>query len=335
MEISRYVSSKLPAREYKDLYSEPDFYGASRLIKNGSDIKQSNLRSYATWTHGWSGRDALTWDEVDWSSNKYPVSLVANDNINNKLSKSKVRVEAVGLPYIYVQNDKYFSERIPSSLLVMPAHSLSYANQISYEESYLQSILPYFNHFDHVCFCLHSSCVDRGVWINLLEKHGIGYISGAEINDMNSLYRMHTIFSTFETMTTNVFGSHILYAAYSGMKISVFQYMNIMKINNYSNTPHYKKYPHLLEIYRKHYELNNVRKLIGRFLAAPNSSISSRNWSFTHIGLRHKRECSEISEMLGWSPRKQIHYFFKYHLTGKAKRISQRVIRRNIHASSH
>jgi hypothetical protein len=327
MGFAQYIDSRLPGREFQDLRSEPDFYGASRVIKDGSDFKRDNIRSYATWMHGWTGRDFLTWDEVDWACTGYPVSLVTNDSIRDTLPESKVRVEAVGLPYVYVQHDKYSCERIPSSLLVMPAHSLPYANQVSYEEEYLQSSLPYFDHFDHVCFCLHSSCVERGVWIDLLDRHGIAYISGAAINDMNSLYRMHVLFNTFETMTTNVFGSHILYAAYSGMKVSVFRYMNMMKINDYSNTPQYIRNPKLLNIYKRHYEFDNIRRLIGQFVATPDHAVSSKEWAYNHIGHPHKREYSEIADLLGWPGRKQKHYYFRYHLLRKAKQVTKKIIR--------
>ncbi len=67
-----------------------------------------------------------------------------------------------------------------------------------------------------------KNCINNGIWISEFANIGVEVIKGADCFDSNCLSRIKTLFSTFEYVTTNGWGSHVAYALACGAKVSIF-----------------------------------------------------------------------------------------------------------------
>jgi hypothetical protein len=134
------------------------------------------------------------------------------------------KVVAVGYPYLYMEDlGVPKPTRLAKSLLVMPPHSLIDTSESWDEIRLIDRIQTLRPHFETIVFCIHQQCIQKGYWLENLKQFGFDYVIGSHANDANSLARMYQLFNMFECVTTNNWGSHILYAAYSGAKVSAIQ----------------------------------------------------------------------------------------------------------------
>src|SRR4030095_11227577 len=168
-----WLTTRLPPIEKIQIRNEADFYGASWLV--GSKIgKKITPRSYATWQHGWIPsktlkhvRQVVEVGEAD------EVHLVATEEHAQFLKRAGFKKSvAVGVPYIYV-GDANDVPRMQGSLLVMPAHSLSYSDNNWDEETYAEEIAKLRPDFSCIVACVSGSCVDKGYWISAFERKKI------------------------------------------------------------------------------------------------------------------------------------------------------------------
>ena len=118
------LQNALPPVEYVKLKMEPDLYGASRLVSRKLHLPFTPL-SFANWLHGWLSTDLKYIEQFGVLSNyKY---LVATKEHEHFFRKNGKRSKAVGAPFICAKEfDKVEIKRKKNSLLVMPAHGLSY-----------------------------------------------------------------------------------------------------------------------------------------------------------------------------------------------------------------
>lgn len=129
---------------------------------------------------------------------------------------------AIGLPIVYTNETNL--KRIPNSLLIMPQHSLVgiHFGSTEIRSNYVKSLVPYLSNFEAVAACVSVNCFHNGYYINELNENGIDIIPGAATSDLNALLRIRCLMEQFEYMTTNSWGSHVAYALYFGMKVSIF-----------------------------------------------------------------------------------------------------------------
>lgn len=296
------INEILPKNEIIKIRSEADYYGISHQI-----ARQLKLpfvpRSLSCWKHGWLYGDLVCIEQLATQKNASNY-LVANKEQEFFLKERGMSANAVGMPFIYF--DEKQTTRNRNTLLVMPPHSLPYNSHDWDEMEYVKEISLLKDKFDGIVACIHFSCVDKGYWIKSFEKFGIPWVSGADVYDRNSLIKMQRLFRSFEYMTTPTIGSHILYAAYCGCKVSIYgKYIEYSK-DDFVNDPFYMQYPKLLEYNMVFSSESFLREKYGFLFCFPSEATSLKKWADYEIGLQYKKSFVEIAILLGWTPKGQF-----------------------------
>lgn len=131
------------------------------------------------------------------------------------------QVRAIGLPIVYTPPPQV--ERVAGSLLVVPTHTLigdKFPDRVHFER-YADEVREIAGQFRHVVVCVHPNCRKNGLWVKEFTERGFEIVYGAQTDDANALLRVRTLFSQFETLTTNGWGSHVAYALAFGLRVSI------------------------------------------------------------------------------------------------------------------
>jgi hypothetical protein len=78
------------------------------------------------------------------------------------------------------------------------------------------------NRFSEVVVCVHRDDLAKGYWVREFEEAGLKVLAGAHFSDENGLRRVRALASQFEFVTSNGCGSHMVYAASSGARVSIY-----------------------------------------------------------------------------------------------------------------
>jgi hypothetical protein len=143
----------------------------------------------------------------------------------------------------------------------------------------------------------------------MLRRKGFNTILGAGATDKNALPRMRMILDYFDYVTTTVMGSHILYAAYCGCRVSLLAHHHqlfltgYLKYDNYVNSiPGYED--RILDGY------NNLHKLRTEFpwliVNHPKMGSGMVEWAREAIGERNRLNKRELMNILGWTPSAKV-----------------------------
>jgi FkbM family methyltransferase len=215
-------------------------------------------------------------------------------------------VRAIGLPIIYLPASK--AVRQPKSLLVMPAHSLDYTTLKSNFDEYADLIASLQQHFAEILVCVHPSCWRNRYWVDAFRTRGLKVIKGAFIEDRNALLRMARLFSSFEYVTTNGFGSHIAYGAYFGAKISIFGSYVEYRAQDLINDPFYREKPYLVEpvIWANSEEV--MRQHYGDLFCHPLDAKQRIEWGHFEVGGNNKVTPGEMRHLFGWTATGRVAY---------------------------
>ena len=284
-----------------------NFYGSNYLISKyiGLQIKYKIIHRY--WQHGWISSSRQYHSDVVASEpilNKKALILVARKDEEYFLHKKGFRSKAIGLPYCYVPERKFLRK---NSLLIMPAHgtrdilietTTEYNKFIKYASSQRQ-------YFEDVVVCMHKEDINNGYnekWI----VNGFKVVQGASIDDANALIRMHSLFSQFETVLSDSIGSHIVYAAASGVKISMIKPIGWkfnIKGNQFFNEDEGRLGPEkdtLLGTDTWYIDYNFL-------FCDPVDAKTHIEWGKKQIGLENKLSPKELKKVLGWThPRREF-----------------------------
>lgn len=302
-----------PIRQFRlerefHLDSEIEFYGGYNILRKHNDFPYIPYpkRNKINWAHGW-------YSDFFFEAGEHPYFATCNIaaespgviNLVTRNSQEKYlhRIGypnslAIGLPLVYIPKVKM--NRRNRSLLVMPGHSLENVKIETFEEAYVSLIDGYKKHFDLISVCVHPSCYRNGYWIDTFKKHGYPIIRGFEISNVRSFYQMQRLFSTFEFVTTNIYGSHLMYSQYFGAKTSVIGPEPQIDKSQYLNHPdwiHHDPGPMekinnivTLENYRKHYpEL---------FVSHPTEAICSDEKAKMELGFYDKKPGKYMFEFI-------------------------------------
>ena len=280
------------------------YYGAAKLVSDKMGFSKPPICA-AEWMHGWLGcdndNDAFSIDVLEGDKRFY---LVATEKHEHFLRQNGIpNCKAVGLPFAYVDHDPQI-ERIAGSLLVMPPHITSNLKKTWVEIDYLEYIKSISKYFSRIVFCVSRPCLDEDLWIKNLNKKGYDYVIGSDTTDLNSLVRMRKLFDSFEYMTSNRFGSHILYAALCGVKVSVAgPYYYFIDVNELAKTPNRddQEFVNELEINLRDREIEVVTRKYPMFFVAPKDATEQVEWAKKEIGYYNKIPYSQLAELLGWS----------------------------------
>lgn len=291
-----------PIYHYEDasLLSEADYYGASRLVAEKLGLSDVPF-SFAGWRHGWMHVPLKYVQQLTVWGKKDSHFLTAQEDHAYFLKQHGISATAVGMPFIYAEAIDN-SLRIPNTLLVMPQHTLPYVPNVGEEEKYVQDIEKIRHDFDAVVFCIHHSCYEHGIWPALLKKYKFPMIIGASATQTNAITRLQKVFSIFEFVTTNTIGSHLPYAAYCGVKVSIYGNYSDFSKYDFSNDPFAKANPELIDFDIKHSTEVYVRNLLPFiFCKHPRDAKESKSWADVELGVKNKKSAQELAELLGWN----------------------------------
>jgi predicted O-methyltransferase YrrM len=220
------------------------------------------------------------------------------DQVNYLKSENYTRVYAIGLPMIYVEKPNV--SRIKDSLLIMPMHTLEETTENFDEEAYLRYIDSISDKFSYILCCLHKACFTKKYWIDLFEKRNIEVIQSADVEDANSLDRLAYLFSRFEFVTSNEFGSHLAYASFFGAKPSIAGPRASWKKDDYKQLTFYKNAPELLDILQDWREKDFIKECYPFLFCEPYLAKTQQEWANFQLGLKHKQNAPELIKLFGW-----------------------------------
>ncbi len=198
------------------------FYGALQVAAEYCGLPRVPPQLFGSWQHGvWPPWQKVQPEIIVYDAPKSMRCFVAREDEVAFLQPAGYRsVKAIGLPIIYTPPSGL--SRIPNSLLVMPTHSLSSDVKLPSTDQYVAEIASLKNKFDLIVACVSAYCIANNLWVPQFKANGINIVRGAGIADMNALHRMRALFDRFEYMTTDSYGSHVFYALYFGVKVSIW-----------------------------------------------------------------------------------------------------------------
>lgn len=309
----------LPARDYNFKQSA---YGDRKIIHHYSGV--SLIWNFpwlyrGEWQHGWIPIErnmhpefVVGGDGKSFENRKIKKYFVArNDQVIYLKSQGYTNVHAIGLPIIYIETK--IQKKIPNSILYMPAHSLPEGNPDL--KKYLRDLKNYLKelkkNFSFLVVCLHINEINKKYFNKILNELEIPFIAGADPLDANSLDRMATLFSQFEFMTTDMIGSHVVYASYYGCKVSVFGPRRIVTEKELKKIKYFKNCPECMEIFINWTRNNFLLSKYPFFDCKPWSAQKKIEWASFQLGEQHKLSPEKMKNIMGLNINSIIYTIFK------------------------
>ena len=295
----------LPAPKVIKVRTGVDRYGFSHVL-----ARRLNLccvpRAFGNWVHGWSWSTKPTAETLLVSDNDKDTSIVVRNEIERDalVVEGYCNVKIGGLPFGYVPaQHKYRSE---GALLAFPPHSAESAylatNQLDYFD-FLESIKVDFDgvyvsiHFIDMHKSMHEAAVKRGFHV----------IEGARPDDANSLMRVRTLLDGFKYVTSNVMGSHMIYALYAGCKFSFcgpfYEYNHSFNFTHSDGQPKAVVIDNSIAAFSKNYVGN---RFANYFLDHPLAGIENIEFARTEIGEHFIMQPDALKTAVGWDIPGQI-----------------------------
>ena len=283
--------------------NEVDRFGFSYVLSRRFGLTTAP-KSFACFAHGWIWRTDLKVEDFGYyfSPRKLPIIVATKFHQEFLIDSGFGNVYAGGLPFAYVEQTNL--DRKPGSLLVMPPHSMRFDGICGIDSKLLDYIETIKVCFSEICFCLHADDYGDQEITNLLRQRDIDFIVGADASDANSLYRMREIFDYYDYVTTTIMGSHILYAAFCGCKVSLLRnYHHLYPKHIFLN---YSMIRSIAGLEERHLEnFNNVVKLESQFpwlfVNHPLDAIQMTEWASEEIGLSNLMDKDSLMKVLGWT----------------------------------
>lgn len=293
----------LPAERLFQLRSQlgdgwSDNYGAVHLAARhaGLNLEGQPYFLRGMWQHGvigpWQEHAPETLAFATPHLARWPMFVAREEQVSALRAAGARDVAAIGMPFAYVPPSGL--PRAKGSLLVVPTHTLAGAvfedrRPFQRYADYIKSIAP---RFSRVVVCVHPSCVKNGLWINEFSKLGIEVVTGAKVNDINSLARMRALFDQFEFVTTNGWGSHVAYALACGARVSIHgdpieespeTYRNWLRQDKtWADRPDLLDAVHNPDVFRRR------REFLARLHSEPDQAEADVAWGEWWIGAAHK-----------------------------------------------
>jgi hypothetical protein len=204
-----------------------DLYGAFSVLSKYLGVDQEVFyKNKFFWSHGVIPPWVRSTELLLFNSQIKAEKLIFTYGIQQAsvIQKSGFKnVHAVGAPILYLGPRGDQAQRLKHSALVMPQHSLLKVSRGSSDlrDQFLTEVSKLMDSFKLITACLGPFCIEKGYFLDRLSHLGIPYIEGARFNDKNALLRIRRLMTTFETLITNGWGSHVAYALYFGMKVVI------------------------------------------------------------------------------------------------------------------
>ncbi len=287
-------------------------YGSFALASEYCGFLRCPRQCPGVWQHGWLPSQfnvhheaVLATDGRNYESRLGGTFFVARQDQVEFLTECGFRqVRAIGLPIIYCPLS--VSRRVPGSLLVVPVHSLSHSDHDWDFDQYADEVCTLRQQFSDVCVCVHGSCVEKGYWTKAFEKRGIRWIRGACHTDENSLQRITNIFSQFEFVTSNGFGSHLAYASALGCRVSLWGTMAKWDLQSFANDAFALNSPEAFSATLYFVSEAYLRQRYPDFFTEPRDAPLRVEWGRSEVGWDNRKSPEELKKIFGWDLKTRV-----------------------------
>ena len=305
------LSSSLPKIEFTPRSNgEVDFYGASDVLARSLGLEHSPyFHKKIAWTHGWKFHPKNILNISD-QAKEADLVMVANQGVQDAArSFGCQHVEKVGLPVVYANSSS--AKRKKGSLLYMPQHSSLYTQgHLDSELVQLEHFKEYVGrHFNSVIACVGGNDVLQGYWVSSLEKYGVPWVTGAWMFDRNALNRMRLIFESVEYVALPAFSSALLYAAFFGCKVFLYDAEGASNLERQVfKHPFYKANPEMVAINKARFSKYKawLQQLCPHVVSGFEHAMVETSWAEKEIGLENKKSPKEMADLFGWNLKKAI-----------------------------
>jgi hypothetical protein len=226
-------------------------------------------------------------------------------------------VHAIGLPFVYTRDP--LVERIPGSLLVLPVHSIEGSHHDRQQKEYAQYIDSIRHRFSTVWISIHPNDLKKGYWVSDFQEKEFPFVTGASFKDSHSLDRMRQLFSTFEFVTTNGFGSHLAYASFCGAKVSICGPFEEDKLEDLKDLNFASNEPEAIRLLASAKSQKEIRKHFGSFFLDPWDAVPRQAWAREQLGFHNIRPRSETKRLLGWDLKSRMTQSLLVRISSKAR----------------
>jgi hypothetical protein len=258
------------------------------------------------WMHGWSwkGTTEIIRPEqlfgIEIQTIDTPLFVATNHQEKYLKNLGYHNAKAIGLPIIYTKKNKVVTKS--KSLLVMPQHTIKgMSHDEDIEDTYVEYIQSVKGSFDECTICIGAHDYDNGIWKNSFEKKNFNVIRGADWKEINTLQVQCERMMGYSHMTTNGIGSHVVYAASLGVKVSIAgPYYELTK-DALANVEFYKRKPNIIENAVKRVSCEEVSKELPWLFVNPIDAAECREWGLSEIGNENKVPPIILKRLFGWN----------------------------------
>lgn len=208
-------------------------------------------------------------------------------------------VHAIGLPFAYVTLPSV--KRIPRTLLAMPAHGLPGTGSRIIAD-YADYVAERRHTFQDVVVCLHRADYTEFKIKELFHERGLPVICGADPDDANAYDAIASLLSLFDVVTSNEFGSHIVYAAMTGAKVSIAGPPPKFDRGYWEKLPYYQNCPAVLDLLEDLVASHTLERNYPFLFGEPEQAESCKAWAANQIGVQNRRGPFELRRLFGWAP---------------------------------
>lgn len=296
----------LPKRRYYLPWDTSTTYGVNRILNAYCDLHfLGDWPLSGCWSHGWMPSFALCHPYQVAHLTKpgeFPRNFVPRADMVAMLQLHGYGdVRAVGLPFVYLPETTV--PRLPQSVLVAPAHSEPDLLQRRTDLPKLADVLGELKQrFQLVVGCVHSQCLRNGLWLEDFRRAGIPYVSGANMRDANTLYRMRHLFSQFQVVVTNGFGSLIAYASACGAAVVLSgDYVEESRAQMLTDT-FYAAHPEVADSALESLSEKSLRQHCPFLWTPPQYASPQVEWARRELGWDRRLAPAEAIEVFGLRP---------------------------------
>ena len=266
-------------------------------------------RSFANWQHGWIWIDKLTPDKLfDVKTTRKSQSIIVCNVSEKKVLESAEysNVTVGGLPFAYIPKQNV--QPIPGALVAFLTHS-SEGGKINNSSKYL-----YFDYlesirkdFSKIFICIYWLDYNENIAYEI-KRRGLVPLSGARPDDKYSLLRIRTILEYCPYVTSNMIGSHLLYALYAGCIVSLTEPLYDIRADMQKQLENYcdNEIDYILYGQDIDYIKANFSWLL---VNHPLAGIKNVDYAKKNIGEEWMLSIEKIKEVLGW---KMVDQLFGY-----------------------
>ncbi len=312
MQIEKLLPQYSPIR----ISSGVDRYGFSSILAQRFKMRWVP-RSFANWMHGWVWSNELTSENL-MCKGLEDISIIVRNEIEQQalISEGFHNVRAGGLPFVYLPQQHAY--RSDDALLAFPPHSAEVEKLTVDQKDYFEYLESIKNDFDGVYVSIFYLDLNKPIHHAAL-RCGLKVLQGANPSDINGLMRVRSLLDGFKYVTSNVIGSHMLYALFSGCNFSLsgpmfkFNELDIMAMR--SSKIYSEKYiQETIEVYSETYLRENFSRF---FVQHPNMGLQDVEFAVDALGEKFILQPQEIKDALGWSVIGQINGYTQ----GAARRV--------------